>query len=342
MALDDLEQARFRIYALEDGAVRAQALAFCLHSGFFETLAAEPLAAAEIGRRQGLAPRVLPALLGFLVSEHLLEKDDREKFELTQAARTFLLRSSPRYIGGRGVLFQRFYRAIEHLPEALATGRPWTPSGQHDMFGGFADSDQQWFAEGMFANAIHGAAGLLAQVDFTSFTRLLDVGGNAGGYAIAILRAHPHLRATIFDLESLRQLALERIPEAGMAGRIGFAAGSFFDEPLPAGHDALLLANILHDWDDGDCERIVARCFAALEPGGIVVVTEPMLADDFSGPDHPSVSGLTMALLGGENRTRTRIASMLGAAGFRETWTSPLGHQNSIVTARKPAVPGER
>ncbi len=67
------------------------------------------------------------------------------------------------------------------------------------------------------------------------------------------------------------------------------------------------------------------------------MVTEPMLADDLTGPDHPSVSGLTMAILGGRNRTRPEIAAMLEAAGFRDPWLSPLGHQNSTVTARKQA-----
>jgi SAM-dependent methyltransferase len=334
--MDDLERARFRIYAIEDGAVRAQALAFCLRSGFFERLASEPRDFERIAAETGLARRVLPALLAFLSSEGLLARDRDGRFGLTEAARTFLLRSSPRYIGGRGLLFQGFYEAIGHLPEALASGRPWTPAGQHDMFGGFSDADQRWFAEGMFANAIHGGMALVETVDFSPFRRLLDVGGNAGGYAIAICRANPGLRATIFDLEAVRPLALERIREAGLEDRITFAAGSFFEDPLPRGQDAALLSSILHDWDEGDCARILAACHAALLPGGLIVVTEPMLADDYTGPDHPAASGLTMALLGGENRTRGQVAAMLESGGFVEPWLGPLGPQNSVVTARKP------
>ena len=61
-----------------------------------------------------------------------------------------------------------------------------------------------------------------------------------------------------------------------------------------------------------------------------------MLAEDSTGPHHPAASGLTMVLLGGENRTRSRIADMLAAAGFDRPWLGPLGEQNSVVTALRP------
>lgn len=335
--MDDLEDARFRIYALEDGAIRAQALAFCLKAGFFDRLEQSPLTFEEMSRQFGLAPRVLPALLAFLSSNGLISRRRDGRFANTLAASTFLVRTSPRYVGGRGQLFSGFYRAIAHLPETLASGLPWTPEGQHDMFAGFGPEEQRWFADGMFANAVHGGRWLVTQVDFSPFRHLLDVGGNAGGYTVAILSQHFRLTATIFDLEAVRPLAVERIRKAGLEGRCTFVAGSFFDDVLPRGHDALLLSSILHDWGDDDCRAILANCFAALEPGGTIIVTEPMLADDFTGPDHPAASGLTMAVLGGENRTRPQIRGMLHAAGFERSWMSRLGRQNSVVTARKPS-----
>ena len=70
---DDLEAARLRIYALQDGAMRAQALAFCLRSGLFERLASGPSTPEDLG----LAPRVAPTLLAFLASQGLVEQDPR-------------------------------------------------------------------------------------------------------------------------------------------------------------------------------------------------------------------------------------------------------------------------
>ena len=329
---DDLEAARLRIYALQDGAMRAQALAFCLRSGLFERLARGPATSAELG----LAPRVAPTLLAFLASQGLVERDAQGRFQATPATEAFLVRSSPRFAGGRSLLFQGFHERIGRLGEALASGRPLAKAGQAEMFGGFDEEDQRWFAEGMLANAIAGAERLLCEVDFAPFRRLLDVGSSSGGYTLALLEAHPSLEATIFDLPEVRTLAEERIAALGLGERCRFVAGSFFDDALPEGHDVVLLGNILHDWETPECRRILAACFEALDPGGTIVVVEPMLAEDLTGPDHASVSGLTMALLGGENRTQSRIGELLEEAGFGDVWRSAIGEQNSVVTARKP------
>ncbi len=333
--MDDLEAARFRIYSIEDGAIRAQALAFCLRTRLFDRLEGGALTFEQLSEQAALSKRVLPALLSFLCSEGLLQRDRAGRFANTEAASAFLVRTSPRYIGGRGLLFAGFHEAIGHLPETLASGQPWTPSGQHDMFAGFGEEEQRWFAEGMFANAVHGARALLEVVDFRGVSRLLDVGGNAGGYALTIAAAHPSLSATIFDLEAVRPLAEERIAAAGLQAQVQFSAGSFFEDAIARDHDALLLSSILHDWDEKDCGKILRHGYNALDPGGLIVVTEPMLREDSTGPDHPAASGLTMALLGGENRTPSRVAAMLAAAGFVETWQLALGSQNTTVTARK-------
>ena len=332
----ELEDARMRIYAIEDGAVRAQALAFALRSRVFETLEAAPLTIEDISVRFGVPMRVLPALVAFLSSQDLLRRDATGHFSNSPAASAFLVRSSDSYVGGRGLLFAGFHEAMGHLGDSLATGEPWTDAGQHDMFGGFDGDDQRWFAEGMFSNAVHGARALLRELDLADVRQLLDVGGNAGGYSITLLKALPSLEATIFDLPATQPLAEEQIARAGLHDRMRFVAGSFFDDELPAGHDAVLLASILHDWGDADCARILQRCVDALAPGWLLIVTEPMLAEDATGPEHPSVSGLTMAVLGGENRTPSAISGLLEDAGFAEVRRCPVGHQNTTVTARKP------
>lgn len=333
---DDLERARFQIYALQDGAVRAQALTFALRTGIFDRLDAGALSLDELRFELGLSKRVLPALISFLTAQGLLSRDIDGKIANSEAASTFLVRESARYIGGRGMLYSGFWEAIRSLPQALATGMPWTTEGQHDMFEGFGAEEQRWFAEGMFANAVHGGRSLMEEVDFSEFEQLLDVGGSAGGYATALLQHHAQLRATILDVEGVRALALERAAQNGVSDRLTFETGSFFEDVLPRDHDVLLLSSILHDWGDADARTILRHCFAAARPGGAIVITEPMLAEDFSGPDHPSVSGLAMAVLGGENRTRSRVCALLTEAGFVDCWQSELLPQNSVVTARKP------
>ena len=331
--MSDLEAERLRIYALQDGAIRAQALTFALTAGIFDYLSPGPASFERLSTDLGISPRVLPALMAFLVSNRLIDVTP-DGYTNTPATSAFLVRNSSTFVGGRSLLFAGFYDAIKHLPEALRSGEPWTPEGQHDMFAGFTAEQRQWFADGMSANAARGAFILLEHVDFGGFRSLLDVGGSTGGYAIPIARRASDIEISILDLPALRELAQARIADAGLTGRVAFRPGSFF-EPISGTYDCVLLSSILHDWDDSDCARILDRCHTVLKAGGTIVVTEPMLAEDFSGPDHPAASGLTMALLGGQNRTRSQIREMLEASGFNEVWMSDLLPQNSIVTGRR-------
>ena len=213
--------------------MRAQALAFCLRSGLFDRLAENPATAEELG----LAPRVAPTLLAFLSSQGLIEPDGQGRFRNTPVSDTFLVRSSPRYAGGRSLLFQGRHAQIGQLGKVLATGRPLAETGLADSFDNFSKDDQRWFAEGMLANAASGARYLTSELDLSPFRQLLDVGGNTGGYTTALLEAFPTLKATIFDLEAVRPLAEERIAALRLQERCRFVGGSFFDDALPTGHD---------------------------------------------------------------------------------------------------------
>ena len=63
----------------------------------------------------------------------------------------------------------------------------------------------------------------------------------------------------------------------GVADRMELRAGDMFADPLPAGCDAVLLSNILHDWDEPECERLVGRCAGSLQPGGQLLIHDVFL-----------------------------------------------------------------
>ena len=65
--------------------------------------------------------------------------------------------------------------------------------------------------------------------------------------------------------------------EHGVADRLDLIAGDMFADPVPPGADAILLSNVLHDWDVPDCRTLVARCAAALPPGGRLLVHDVFL-----------------------------------------------------------------
>jgi hypothetical protein len=57
-----------------------------------------------------------------------------------------------------------------------------------------------------------------------------------------------------------------------------------FSDPLPESCDAVLLSNILHDWDVPECRTLVNKCATSLKPGGMLAIHDVFLNDDLGGP----------------------------------------------------------
>lgn len=107
--------------------------------------------------------------------------------------------------------------------------------------------------------------------DWSRFSTLVDVGGGHGSLLAAILTANPAMRGHLVELEDTAAGARAVLGLYGLEDRIEVTGASFFD-PLPAGADAYLLFDILHDWDDEQAHRILARCVEASPDGRILVV----------------------------------------------------------------------
>ena len=132
----------------------------------------------------------------------------------------------------------------------------------------------------LFWDAMHSLSTFTARalgeaVDLRPFKALLDVGGGSGAYDIELCRRYPHLRATVYDLSFVAEIAAQKIKEAGVSDRIQTVGGDFFAEAVfPAGHDAVLLSMILHDWSMPKNREILRKCYESLPRGGAVIISE--------------------------------------------------------------------
>lgn len=136
-------------------------------------------------------------------------------------------------------------------------------------------------------------------VDWSRFATVVDVGGGQGTLLAAILTAHPRMHGHLVDLEPTAADARHTFSAHDLDDRTEVTAGSFFD-PLPAGADAYLLVDILHDWDDEHAHRILARCAEAAHPAGRVLVIEAV-----GGLRATSEMDLTMLVIYGGRERRT-------------------------------------
>ncbi len=157
----------------------------------------------------------------------------------------------------------------------------------------------------------------LAAVSLANVRHLMDVGGGTGAFLRAAGTAAPHLSLTLFDLPAVAPAARAAFAAQGMADRLRIVTGSFRDDPLPGGADAISLVRVLYDHSDETVRALLRAVHAALPPGGRLLVSEPM-----TGGAHPQRAGdayfalYCMAMRTGRARSAAEIAALLREAGF--------------------------
>lgn len=247
-----------------------------------------------------------------------------------------------------------FQQRVSYLPaqeytESLRTGKniglKHLPGSGRDLYSRLEENPElgNRFYRGMHAWSELSNPVLLHQVDYASVTRVLDVGGGDAVNAIALARAHPHLKVTVFDLEGAVEVARDNIEVAGLGDRIDVAAGDMFAEPMPHGYDLVLFAHQFVIWSPEQNMTLLKRAFEALSPGGRVVVFNAFADDDGAGPLYTALDNVYFTVLPFEESTIYRWRDheeWLAATGFvdvtrtpNEGWT-PHG----VVEGRKPGA----
>ncbi len=178
---------------------------------------------------------------------------------------------------------------------------------------------ERWstFDEAMSAGARMHALTLDAEIDWGGTTRLCDIGGGTGELARVLLDRHPDWEAVVFDLPTVVARAVEH-------PRLQAQGGDAFVE-VPSDFDVYLLVNVLHDWDDGACVRLLANTMAATAPGSRIIVVESnrriVPRDDIAIRTDLLMAALTN---GGQERSTDQFAELGRQAGLKLVSTKPL------------------
>ena len=329
------------LMALSTGFWAFKTLAAAHELDLFSRLAGGPgTTAGELAQALGLQPRPAEMLLTGCAALGLLEKTEG-RYRNTPLSEAYLVRGKPYYFGGFVQMAdKRLYAGWGKLAEALRTNRPttWDPDTQSSIFDGEDPKMLAYFWEAMHSLSTMSARKLGEAVDFSRFRRLLDIGGGSGAYDIELCKQYGELRATVFDLPHVAEIAAGKIAEAGLADRVDAVGGSFFDS-LPGSYDVHLLSMILHDWDEAKNRALLRRSFEALPSGGAVVISELLVNDEKTGPAPAALMSLNMLVeTEGRNYTPAEYAVWLEEAGFRqiETIWFDAPAANGAVIGRKP------
>jgi predicted O-methyltransferase YrrM len=262
------------------------------HFDLFGRLAKQSRTLAELQTDLSLAERPAIVLTTALRAMQLLEKDAAGRFCLTSIAAEHLVLGEEFDVGSYLSLAATSPGVVE-MVERLRTNRPAGLSGDEAGAAfiyrdGLKSAMEQTQLAEHFTLALSGRAKNVApvlaeKIPLHGAKTLLDVGGGTGLYGIAFLRANPNLRAIVFDRPEVLKTAERFAADYCVTDRVQLLPGDMFADSLPNA-DAILLSNILHDWDVTECQTLVDRCAAALNPGGRLIIHDVLLNDELDGP----------------------------------------------------------
>jgi predicted O-methyltransferase YrrM len=270
----------------------------------FTLAAAKPLSAEQMAERIGADLRALTIVLDALAAMGLLIKENNT-YQTEPSAARLLSADSPASI----------------LPMIRHSSDLWDRWGQlTHRVAGPREKEKSMRA---FIGAMHVVGHMLAPriislVGISGARRLLDVGGASGTYTIAFLEAEPRMRATLFDLPPVIDIARERLSTAGMMDRVTLVAGDYRKDELPAGHDLAFVSAIIHQNSPAENVTMFRKIFNAIEPGGRIVVRDHILNPDRTHPRSGALFAVNMLVgtEGGNSYTETEIRDALEQAGF--------------------------
>lgn len=330
------------LFDVVQGFVSSQVLMALVELRLFEALAAGPRSAAQLAPGAGLTAERMQMLLQAGAALGLMVRRRDGTFRLS--ARGAAFRGVPgldAMVRHHGVLYRDLADPVAFLrgETAPALARFWPY-----VFGAAAAEDPETAAT--YSHLMEDSQALVAEdtlrlVDFGGIRHLMDVGGGTGAFLSAVHDAHPGLRLTLFDLPAVMGAARARLARLGQGAAVALVPGSFRDDPLPQGADAISLVRVLYDHSDATVAQLLSRVHDTLPPGGRVIVSEPMSGG--ASPDRATdvyFAFYTAAMQTGRTRSAAEIGGMLAAAGFEavRAHPGPRPFVTSAVTARKAAA----
>lgn len=328
------------IFDLVQGFVRSGVLSALIELRILHRLMDGPLSARDMAAGTDIAPDRMEILLQAGAAMGVLKRRRDGRFRIARKGAAIL------GVPGLEAMIRHHHVFYDDMADPLALLRGDGDTGLarfwpyvHGADGTVSAEDAARYSDLMAQSQTLVAQDTLRMISLRGVRHLMDVGGGSGVFASEVAARHRSLKVSLLDLPEVIPAAANRIDRMGLGARISCRSGSFREAPLPEGADAISLIRVLYDHDDDTVADLLTKAFAALPPGGRLIVSEPM-----SGGARPDPVGdvyfafYTMAMGTGRARSAATIADMCRAARFDAVRIprAPRPYVTSALSCIKP------
>jgi demethylspheroidene O-methyltransferase len=327
------------VFDLCAGFVYSQILQACVRLKVFEHLRDGPMSLEALAAQMDLSVDAARRLLDGAVALKLVDKRGANRYALGPHGAVI--------VGNPGIMQMIEHHAMLYADLAdpvallrgdvkeLALAKYWAYA-RSDQPDALADQRIAGYTGLMSASQTLVAQEILDVYPVARHKRLLDVGGGDGTFLRAVAARAPNLDLRLFDLPSVAARANARFDAEGLSHRARAIGGDFFNDPLPDGADLISLVRIIHDHDDEPVRVLLRAIRAALAPGGVLLIAEPMSGASGAEPVGDAYFGFYLLAMGsGRPRTAAEITQMLKSEGFSRVRAVPthMPLQTSVLIA---------
>lgn len=313
-----------------------EAIFFAAERKIADAIGDGPTDLDEIARITGSQKDSLRRLLNALAVNGIFERLEVDRYAptpLSEALRSDAAQSQRAYMSlGRSIIHKSWNALSQTMDSGLTGFEVEFGAPLFDYLREHPDLAEQ-FADGMTDTTRRAELALTQAALFGQFQTAVDIGGSFGSLLRLLLSKNPSATGIVLDRPEIAEQAIKYWRGAPDAPRLQAIGGNFFDA-VPAGADLYILKQILHDWPDEQCLKILRNVRKAMGHSARLYIIEMVLPDD--GTPHPGwMSDLMMMVVtGGRERTRNDYAAMLSETGLRLERVIETDSPLSVIEAR--------
>ena len=260
-----------------------------------------------------VSSRGLAILCRNLASAGLLVKSG-PRYRNSPLARKELNKKSPAYRWAYLDLLRGHWDDWSQLTKSVKRGRPVDDNDAPDD-----PAYRRRFSWAMHHRSLDVAPKIAAQINLRGARTLLDLGGGPGTYALAFLKQHSTLKATVCDRAPAIAVAKEIAATVPHGKRLSYLPLDFVTKAIAGRYDVIWFSNVLHIYSPEENQRLFRKMAKTLAPGGRLLIQDAFL-HDANGlyPQDASLFAVTMLLFTDDGNTYSvrDTTAWLKRAGF--------------------------
>lgn len=328
-----------KVLSLLWGTWAVQILKSALELEIFSILESGGKTAAEISAKANTDLRGTTVLIDALVGLELLAKE-KERYQLTEVAQTYLLPSSDLYLGKMVLGNEELHKSWAQLTEAVKSGNASMKVNR--------DAKAEEFFPELAASifpmsfvAAEGAAQKLEIEKLPAGARVLDIAAGSAVWSIPFAVANKGIKVDALDFPAVLKMMDKFTKKYQVADRYNKLSGNWREVTLePAAYDVVILGHILHSEGRELSRKLIAKCYDSLKPGGRLVVAEFFSNETRTAPAAALMFDVNMFLATetGCVFSEGELNTMFKEQGFRDSYRLELpglGDQSPVMVARK-------